>query len=172
MPCDICGERTYLPFEYMENVGESLCNDCMVLKSGHEDCEIEKCAICIQIAKEMVDRSQISYLFCTSQLAVVRDGPDISRSSQSPSKNPEETHLNRSLVSPKRTAKVSEIFQDLQISESSPPKRPKKPSKSSNSAPKKGSFVIPEGSVKVPSPSPRHLNTLPTTKRFKLRPLK
>lgn len=167
MPCDICGQRTYLPFEYMENVGESLCKECMTKESGHEDCTIDECSKCLEIAAEVVNRETIAYLFCTNQLAIAKnDTPAV----ESPSKK----SLNRSLATSDKVETSERMFQDLRLNECSPPKRTKKfhSTGQTSTLPKEKSCIIPDGGIRIPSPSPRSLNTSSIKQRFKIRSMK
>ena len=66
--CDNCGQRTFLPKEFLNSIANPLCDQCLVTESGHSDCEIENCPTCIQLAKEMSERAEISELFAQGLL--------------------------------------------------------------------------------------------------------
>ena len=71
--CPTCGSRTYLPPEYAEqNPNEDIiCNDCIMAKSGHEECEAPNCTVCQDIASLIQDRLNISQQFMNGTLAVL-----------------------------------------------------------------------------------------------------
>jgi len=71
--CVNCGNRTYLPYEYMENVGISLCNECTVKSSGHAECEAPYCVPCQDVAKILDNRMEISKLFQEGSLIIVTE---------------------------------------------------------------------------------------------------
>ena len=95
MLCTDCGTRTFLPFEYMDAVGKSLCDNCTIKDSGHEECEVPDCQTCINVANQLLNRREVSKLFRERKLIVVRD------TSQ------EEMLLNRSMPLPKAVHKIS-----------------------------------------------------------------
>ena len=66
--CKDCGGRTFLPREFLNSIKKPLCDNCLVSQSGHSNCEIESCAICIQLATEMSERAEISELFAKGLL--------------------------------------------------------------------------------------------------------
>ena len=61
--CAKCNGRTYLPKQYFEFDKRGLCNDCLVADSGHGDCAVNHCDICIKIAGEIRSRDEICDLF-------------------------------------------------------------------------------------------------------------
>lgn len=97
MLCEKCGKRTYLPFEYMENIGISLCNECTIKKSGHGNCEKLNCAVCMEIAKELLNRREVSSLFKAKKLVIVKDSEREGRHNISLPILKESKSLNRSL---------------------------------------------------------------------------
>lgn len=77
--CFKCGARTYLPAQYAEqNPDEEFnCNDCMVAKSGHENCEMPSCYICQGLAIQIQRRLNISRMFVDGTLAMSPKGLDL-----------------------------------------------------------------------------------------------
>ena len=61
--CAKCNGRTYLPKQYFEFDERALCNDCLVADSGHGDCAVNLCNICIKISEEIRSRDEICDLF-------------------------------------------------------------------------------------------------------------
>lgn len=73
LTCPKCGSRTYLPPEYAEQNPEEeiICNDCMITKSGHENCDAPTCSVCEDIAGLIQDRLNVSQQFMNGTLAVL-----------------------------------------------------------------------------------------------------
>ena len=61
--CSKCNGRTFLPKQYFQTDDRGLCNDCLVSGSGHSNCEINQCDICMEIAEEIRRRDEICDLF-------------------------------------------------------------------------------------------------------------
>merc|ERR1712156_272194 len=80
--CSICGQRTYLPLVYHENLlqAKSLkvvcCDDCLIDASGHSECEKESCRRCEKIAAELSNREVIKTEFANGTLIVEEDDED------------------------------------------------------------------------------------------------
>ena len=62
-----------LPYEYMETVGISLCNDCTVIRSGHANCQIPNCQDCLHVAENIAERGDISKQFQEGTLIIGND---------------------------------------------------------------------------------------------------
>ena len=81
--CSICGQRTYLPVEYMESLRQanyitmSLCDDCLVNESGHADCEAIDCRRCPKVAEELDKRAVVKEEFANGTLIIVDDDEDV-----------------------------------------------------------------------------------------------
>lgn len=80
--CSICGQRTYLPLVYHENLlqAKSLkvicCDDCLIDASGHSECEKESCKRCEKVAAELSNREVIKTEFANGTLIVEEDDED------------------------------------------------------------------------------------------------
>lgn len=66
--CQICSRRTFLPMEFFSLRASILCNQCLVSESGHDDCEVDQCQICPELASQILERVEISNLFRRGQL--------------------------------------------------------------------------------------------------------
>ena len=74
--CNICAQRTFLPVEYMESLRKanyikiSLCDDCLVTESGHENCESNVCRRCQKVAEELDNREIVKKEFANGTLII------------------------------------------------------------------------------------------------------
>ena len=77
--CSVCGKRTYLPLVYHQNlvdakfVKDVCCDKCLIVASGHAECEKETCGRCEIVANEISNRDVIKAEFANGTLIVEED---------------------------------------------------------------------------------------------------
>jgi len=77
--CSVCGKRTYLPLVYHQNLVDAkflkdvCCDECLIVASGHSECEKEICERCETIANEISNRDVIKEEFANGTLIVEED---------------------------------------------------------------------------------------------------
>lgn len=81
--CSVCGQRTYLPLVYHQNLVDAkflkvvCCDDCLIDHSGHSECEKESCTRCKKIADEISNREVIKKEFANGTLIVEEDSDEM-----------------------------------------------------------------------------------------------
>merc|ERR1712141_93571 len=77
--CHVCQTRTYLPYDYIAdpaNKDVALCDDCLVLYSGHENCDLPGCQECWELVHKIRNRREIGTDFVSGTLLQVNDAGD------------------------------------------------------------------------------------------------
>ena len=87
--CHVCKTRMFLPYEYIanpENRDVALCDDCLVLYSGHENCDLPGCLECLELVHKIRERRELATDFVSGTLRVPNDAGDdeISRQQETP----------------------------------------------------------------------------------------
>ena len=74
--CSLCNKRTFLPLVYYEKlVFDVVCDDCLIIATGHAECEVEPCTTCEKVGNEVSYRADIKKNFADGTLVFV-DEPE------------------------------------------------------------------------------------------------
>ena len=90
--CHVCKTRMFLPYEYiaeLANEDVALCDDCLLLHSGHENCDLPGCEECLWLVRKIKIRREIATDFVSGTLMRLNDAGDYEKSQQENHQNME-----------------------------------------------------------------------------------
>jgi len=90
--CHVCKTRMFLPYLYiaeLANEDAALCDDCLLLYSGHENCDLPGCEECLRLIHKIKIRRELATDFVSGTLMRLNDAGDDEKSLQENHQNME-----------------------------------------------------------------------------------